>query len=204
MVLASRRPRTVLGRLVACHDPVRLPGLQRLSSPHDRYRSRRQLPVHPGQSGQQGLQDGQPDLDPADPSRQAGLLHPQVPPGQPDLVLARACDRAGPAARSMASSSEDTRSRVRTRAPTGGAATNGAAIGRSRITRHHPTRHRVPALPGSYDQSGTCKSFLLSKTRRTRRQFSPLRGDRGFAGLIPRARHSTGWSLGLLAPGQQS
>ena len=27
MVLASRRPRTVLGCLVACHDPVRLPGL---------------------------------------------------------------------------------------------------------------------------------------------------------------------------------
>jgi hypothetical protein len=73
------------------------------------------------------------------------------------------------------------RSRVRTRAPAGAAATNGTAIGRSPLTRHHRTRHRVPAQPGSYDQSATCKSFLLSKTHRTRQQFHPYGPSAYFA-----------------------
>ena len=48
--------------------------------------------------------------------------------------------RCLPAARSTASSCGDRRSRVRTRAPVGAAATNGAATGRIPLTRRHPAR----------------------------------------------------------------
>jgi hypothetical protein len=48
--------------------------------------------------------------------------------------------RCNPAARSTASSAGETRSRVRTLAPAGAAATNGAAISRSPLTRQHHLR----------------------------------------------------------------
>ena len=51
--------------------------------------------------------------------------------------------RCDPAARSTASSAGETRSRVRTLAPAGAAATNGAAISRSPLTRQHRPRQSV-------------------------------------------------------------
>ena len=52
--------------------------------------------------------------------------------------------RCDPTARSTAASAGETRSRARTLAPAGAAATNAAAISRSPLTRHHHSRHPVP------------------------------------------------------------
>ena len=60
--------------------------------------------------------------------------------------------RCRPAAHSTASSCPDTRSRVRTRAPAGAAATNGAATGRSdELTRHDPAR--LPVLSDAHHKT---------------------------------------------------
>ena len=75
--------------------------------------------------------------------------------------------RCSPASRSTAASASGTRSRVRTRAPAGGATTNGSVIVRSALTRHHrrsgasllagrcsAARTREPSTPGSAPTGG--------------------------------------------------
>jgi hypothetical protein len=93
---------------------------QRLAAPHHRHPSRLHPPVHPGEPGLQRLQasrlrvalcrggipahparlpagrDQQPCLDPVDADLQRAPLGAQVLPGQPDLILTGAGDRASP------------------------------------------------------------------------------------------------------------
>ena len=63
--------------------------------------------------------------------------------------------RCDPTARSTASSFRDTRSRARTRAPAGAAATNGAAISRSPLTRNPRARPQTPTRPSPPGQCAT-------------------------------------------------